>query len=300
MLGQDSRSLLLRALLLDWFGQLLILSGIIWIQRLLHLPNSVSYQLEGQSLWLIFCLLLYPLLSWLFGSYTVLRWRRLHVPVLIQRLLITATLTLFVIGIARWLFAPGDEVWLVSMKVQAVWVSALTCWALLSRISRRRGFLMPDTPCFILFAKDDEVEVFLRPVRVSPRQHLVLLFFCSRAAIERRCGAVRWLSRQVVVATKPFGLIERLEIQIPASFRQFPLLVCLSSNRNDYPLPTGRLRFVVRLTALGSYFQCADSAQAFGRFVYSCCLASANGSFCRTGCRFYLDWPGICLFYPAA
>ena len=40
-------------------------------------PTGGPPQLEGQGLWLIFCLLLYPLLGWLFGSYTVLRWRRL-------------------------------------------------------------------------------------------------------------------------------------------------------------------------------------------------------------------------------
>ena len=38
-----------------------------------------------------FALLLYPSLGWLFGSYTVLRWRRLALPVLLQRLLITAS-----------------------------------------------------------------------------------------------------------------------------------------------------------------------------------------------------------------
>ena len=31
--------------------------------------------LQRQGPWLVFMLLLHPLLGWLFGSYTVLRWR---------------------------------------------------------------------------------------------------------------------------------------------------------------------------------------------------------------------------------
>ena len=63
--------------------------------------------------WLLFSLLLYPLLGWLFGSYTVLRWRRLTLAVLLQRLVITAAVSVIVVALARWLFNPVDAVWLV-------------------------------------------------------------------------------------------------------------------------------------------------------------------------------------------
>ena len=141
--------LLLRALLLDWLGQLLILAGIVCSAGWLQFSLGDSTPLESNWLWLIFCLLLYPLLGWLFGSYTVLRWRRLAFPVLLQRLLITATVTLMVVAIARWLVNPGEEVWLVYRWVQVVWVGALTGWSLLLRIALRRGllFLMPPD-CF--------------------------------------------------------------------------------------------------------------------------------------------------------
>ena len=113
MWGCDPRSLLLRAVLLDWLGQLLILLVIVVAPRALSAVPTGSSDLEGQRAWLVFSYLLYPLLGWLFGGYTVLRWRQLALPVLLQRLLLTSVVTLMVVAIARWLINPGEEVWLV-------------------------------------------------------------------------------------------------------------------------------------------------------------------------------------------
>ena len=112
-------------------------------------------------LWLIFCLLLYPLLGWLFGSYTVLRWRRLTPSVLVQRLLITATVTLMVVATARWLVNPGVEVWIVSRRVQVVWLSALSVWSLFTRLALRRGLLLPVSPRLLLLASEQEKTLML-------------------------------------------------------------------------------------------------------------------------------------------
>ena len=120
----DPRTLILRALLLDAAGQLLILGLILWMPSLLGWTIGGS-SLEGQWGWLLFSLLLYPLLGWLFGSYTVLRWRRLTLPVLLQRLVITATVSVLVVAVARWLINPADAVWLVYRRVQLVWMVAL-------------------------------------------------------------------------------------------------------------------------------------------------------------------------------
>ena len=59
------------------------------------IPESVGL-INGELVWrapavLAFSILLYPTLGWLFGSYVVLRWRRLTLLVLLQRLLITAS-----------------------------------------------------------------------------------------------------------------------------------------------------------------------------------------------------------------
>ena len=72
----DLRTLLLRALLLDWLGQASILAMMLWMPTWTGIVIG-GESLQGQELWLVFSFLLYPLLGWLFGSYTLLRSRRL-------------------------------------------------------------------------------------------------------------------------------------------------------------------------------------------------------------------------------
>ena len=133
----DLRTLMLRAFLLDLIGQVLILALILFMPALTGVDLGGN-DLQGQGPWLVFLLLLYPSLGWLFGSYTVLRWRRLNLPVLLQRLLITAVVSLMVVAIARWLINPGDTVWLVYRRFQFLWIGALSLWAFSVRIGLRR------------------------------------------------------------------------------------------------------------------------------------------------------------------
>ena len=168
----DPRTLILRALLLDAAGQLLILGLILWMPSLLGWTIGGS-SLEGQWGWLLFSLLLYPLLGWLFGSYTVLRWRRLTLPVLLQRLVITAAVSVLVVAVARWLINPADSVWLVYRRVQLVWMVVLTGWALLVRLALRRGLLLPDAPRLLLLAQPNDIHTVLTAWRRVPhRQRL--------------------------------------------------------------------------------------------------------------------------------
>ena len=177
----DPRTLILRALLLDAAGQLLILSLILWIPSLLGWTIGGS-SLEGQGGWLLFSLLLYPLLGWLFGSYTVLRWRRLTLPVLLQRLVITAAVSVMVVALARWLINPGDAVWLVYRRVQLVWMVALTGWALLVRLALRRGLLLPDAPRLLLLAQPDETHTVLTAWRRVPHRQRLSPVGCAALA----------------------------------------------------------------------------------------------------------------------
>ena len=217
MWRHDPRTLVLRALLLDWLGQLLIFTGISissrWIVPMAGLPLF-----ESQGLWLIFCLLLYPLLGWLFGSFTVLSWRRLAFPVLLQRLLITAMVTFVVVAISRWLVNPSEELWLVFPQAQVLWLGALTIWSLLIRIALRRGLLSPDAPRLLLLASDEEIAGVLHAwARVASCQRLEPI---SPQALEQllKNGA-----EPLLVALSPrcrrdsslSGLIKRLEIHDP-------------------------------------------------------------------------------------
>ena len=154
MWGRDPRTLILRAVLLDWLGQLLILLLIVASPDAWLVPMG-GLNVNGQGAWLVFCFLLYPLLGWLFGSYTVLRWRQLALPVLLQRLLLTSVVTLMVIAMARWLINPGEEVWLLHRRVQSLWLGLLFVWSLLVRVGLRRGVLMADQPRLLLLASGD-------------------------------------------------------------------------------------------------------------------------------------------------
>ena len=166
----DLRTLMLRALLLDWIGQVLIVASILLMPAWTGI-DLAGKSFQGQGPWLLFLLLLYPLLGWLFGSYTVLRWRRLTLPVLLQRLLITAAVTLMVVAIARWLINPSDTVWLVYRRVQLLWIGALSLWALAVRIGLRRGLLLPDAPKILLTVQPQELETVLGAWRRVPQRY---------------------------------------------------------------------------------------------------------------------------------
>ena len=116
MIWPDPRRLLFFCAALD-------LSGLL---GLLILISFVKYPaLETQLLWVVFTAMSYLGLGWLFGSYTVLRWRNLPPVAVLQRVLITGLVTLIVVALARLFFNPADTVWLVHRSTQAIWLSLL-------------------------------------------------------------------------------------------------------------------------------------------------------------------------------
>ena len=91
----------------------------------LEIATGEASQFEIHWLWLIFCLLIYPLLGWLFGSFTVLALASPCFPRVAPAFVDHGHgYFLMVVAIARWLVNPGDEVWLVSRQVQIGLVSA--------------------------------------------------------------------------------------------------------------------------------------------------------------------------------
>ena len=105
MWGRDPRSLMFAAAGLDVAGQMILLVVLVASASWLPLPLSPTHWPWPWG-WTLFCLLLYPALGWLFGSYTVLRWRRLPQLLLLQRVLLTCVATLVVVAIARWVTNP--------------------------------------------------------------------------------------------------------------------------------------------------------------------------------------------------
>ena len=151
---------MLRALLLDWLGQFLILF-LIYTSPSLFGIQPYFLPLQSQGVWILFIFLLYPLLGWLFGTYTLLRWRRVTWPVLLQRLLTTSVVTLLFVGFACLLINPSIVVWVVHQNVLLTWIGALSLWALAVRVGLRRGLLLHDSPRILLLAHPHELDSVL-------------------------------------------------------------------------------------------------------------------------------------------
>ena len=238
MWGHDPRMLLLRALVLDSLGNLLILAAIIFIPGWLY-PFSPEFSIfHGQGLWVCLCLLLYPLLGWLFGSYTVLRWRRLAFSVLLQRLFLTTAVTFFAFAIARLLLNPADHIWLAHQRVQLAWLGTLTVWSLLMRIALRRGLLLPDTPRLLLLANDDERSGILQawarvpvPQNLEPISPLDLQKLLNDGSVPLLVA----LSSSCRHDHSLSGLIERLEIQDPRLVQNITVIKLFEKQQERLP-----------------------------------------------------------------
>ena len=233
----DPRSLILRALLLDSAGQLLILGLILWGPPLLGLSIGGS-SLDGQGDWLLFSFLLYPLLGWLFGSYTVLRWRRLTLTILLQRLAITAAVSVMVVAVTRWLINPADSVWLVYRSVQFVWMFALTGWALMVRLALRRGLLLPESPRLFLLAQQNEIHTVLKVwQRIPHRQRLSPI---DALRLQRRLDQSEQpllvaVSSEVRRDPRLLALLENLDMQDPRVVRSMTVLSLFEQQQERLP-----------------------------------------------------------------
>jgi lipopolysaccharide/colanic/teichoic acid biosynthesis glycosyltransferase len=102
-----------------------------------------SDQLLGSDLlrhphWLVPFGLTYVLFSWLFGSYTLLRWRRLPTTQVLVRLGAAALATTLAVVLAYWLFNLPENFTLGHRRIQLALLSFLSLWALFLRLCLRR------------------------------------------------------------------------------------------------------------------------------------------------------------------
>ena len=150
MIWPNPRYLLLFCAGFDLFGLLALLVAIGFFKQ----PSLLD-----QLPWVLFTVIAYLGLGWLFGSYTVLRWLRLPPVAVLQRVLITAVVTVIMLALVRLLFNPEDSVWLVHRSTQAIWLPPLVLWSVLLRVLLRRGLLVPASPQLVLVGSPAEVQV---------------------------------------------------------------------------------------------------------------------------------------------
>ena len=202
---------------LDLAGQVILLLLLAAATNWLPVPMAIQ-TLAWPWGWTVFCLLLYPSLGWLFGSYTVLRWRRLPQLQLLQRVFLTCVATLVVVAIARWVINPAESIWLLHRRVQLLWLSGVCIWSLSVRIALRRGLVLPNPPQLLLVADHQEAQVIQQAWRRVPQlQNLQLLDFGLLQehvlATNERCLIT--LGSQWRERTQHLGLREQLDALDP-------------------------------------------------------------------------------------
>ena len=164
--------------------------------------------------WLLFTAGAYLGLGWLFGSYTVLRWRRLPLAAVLQRVLITGVVTLVVVALARLLLNPPESVWLVHRSTQAAWLLPLMLWSLLMRGLLRRGVLLPPEAQVALVGPADELQPVLEAWSRTPvRQPLRCLSL--QQALDLPPPVVLALAPSLDQNPQQRALLERLEQRDP-------------------------------------------------------------------------------------
>ena len=231
------RILLLRALLLDSFGQLFVFSLIGFSTLTLGLPLGAG-GFHGQLPWLVFFLVVYPLFGWLLGSYTILRWRQLPFSVLLQRLLITAIVTMIAVAVARWLVNPSDQVWLLYRRVQFTWLFLLSIWALVVRLALRRGLLVPERPRLLLLAPDQSSEMIIKAWgRVPQRDRLECIqpVDLKRLLNSSECPLLVALAPLMHRDKEVALLLDQLETCDPAMVRSMSLIALFEQHQERLP-----------------------------------------------------------------
>jgi len=103
--------------------------------------------------WATLTVVFYIIFGWLFGSYTVLRWRKLPPLAVGRRVLIAAIATFVVISLVRVILNPPDIVWIVHRKTQILWLGVTVFCSLFIRFFLRAGLLLPSPPS-LFFVSD--------------------------------------------------------------------------------------------------------------------------------------------------
>jgi lipopolysaccharide/colanic/teichoic acid biosynthesis glycosyltransferase len=141
-----------------------------------------------QSGWIVLMATAYLASGWLFGTYTLLRWPRLPLPVVVRRVLLSGFATLLVVAVARWCLNPPLSVWIVHRSTQLPLLMALMGWSLLVRGCLRRGMLLAPTPRWFLSGPESEATMVLAAWRSTPAPVRRDLVWLPLESIEEQSG----------------------------------------------------------------------------------------------------------------
>jgi len=172
LVGRDPRFVLFAAVGLDVVGQLLLLFVLVNNASILGLPLGIDLKSIPVK-WTFYYLVLYPSLGWLFGSYTILRWRRLPSLILVQRVLLTVIATLVMTAVTQWLVNPDEMVWLLHRRVQILWFVCQLIWSIIVRVLLRSDFISFDRHRLMLLASNEENSLIQEAWRIVPNRQRI-------------------------------------------------------------------------------------------------------------------------------
>lgn len=130
--------------------------------------------LGGQLGWLAALAATYLTLGWLFGTFSLLSWRRVPTGALLRRQGAVLLGMIALVALSQWLLNPSATVWLVWRSSQWLWLLPMGVWSVLVRLALRRGTLLADEPQVLLLATEQEAQRILAewrrtPCRLQPR-----------------------------------------------------------------------------------------------------------------------------------
>jgi lipopolysaccharide/colanic/teichoic acid biosynthesis glycosyltransferase len=123
--------------------------------------------------WLVPFGLVYVLFSWLFGSYTLLRWPRLPTSQVLARLGAAALATTLTVVLAYWLFNLPESFTLGHRRIQLALLGFLSLWALVQRLWLRRIVRQRQRPFPTLLEMAEHQQQRLPPAHL-PEEALTL------------------------------------------------------------------------------------------------------------------------------
>ena len=173
--------------------------------------------LRQQWPYIVLLVITYLCLGWLFGSYTVLRWRRVPLHAVLQRVLTTGVATVAVIALFRVALNPSETVWVLHRSTQLIWLLPQMFWSLLIRGLLRRGLILPAEPQYFLVADDVQADLIQEAWRrTPPRQPLHRLPL--QRVLEQRPPVVVAVAPLLLGQGKEQQLLDRLEQCDPREF----------------------------------------------------------------------------------
>ena len=135
------------------------MGGLVGLLALQVLNRQLS--LVSQLGWIGAIAIAYLGLSWLFGAYSVLCWRRVPVSALLRRQAAVVIGILVLVAVVTWAMNLPDQVWLVWRRTLLQLLLPLGGWSVVLRLALRRGLLQPEEPRLLLVAPEHEAKQFL-------------------------------------------------------------------------------------------------------------------------------------------